>query len=230
MTTVTKSPAATERKSAKVATPAKRVTKKDQLIRLLSRKSGANVVAISEALGWQVHTTRAALTGLRKAGFDLSKEQSAKGGPARYRITRSTGRTREGAARRGGRCRVGRIPSATRQSRIGRRPSGLLRRRTCRSRSCAGRWRMKPSAKPRADCRPQQPGRCGRSPKASLHPRSGPVSPDPAPIWCGSGTDAHTRSRSRRTAFGWTAGPGPHSLQSPGTSRVQPGPDRGSSV
>ncbi len=87
MTREAKSPAAPARKSAKVAAPAKRVTKKDQLIRLLSRRSGANVVAISEALGWQAHTTRAALTGLRKAGFALAKEQSAKGGPARYRIT-----------------------------------------------------------------------------------------------------------------------------------------------
>ena len=87
MTTATKSPAAPARNSTEVSTPARRVTKKDQLIRLLSRRTGASVVAISEALGWQVHTTRAALTGLRKAGFYLAKDPAARGGPARYRIT-----------------------------------------------------------------------------------------------------------------------------------------------
>ncbi|WP_170608849.1 DUF3489 domain-containing protein [Ruegeria arenilitoris] len=43
-------------------------TKKARLIQMLSRKAGADVATISEKLDWQMHTTRAALTGLRKAG------------------------------------------------------------------------------------------------------------------------------------------------------------------
>ena len=45
----------------------RQVTKKAQLIKLLGRKSGADIVALSDKLGWQQHTTRAALSGLRKA-------------------------------------------------------------------------------------------------------------------------------------------------------------------
>ena len=49
--------------------------KKAQLIQLLARKTGADVATISNKLGWQSHTTRAALTGLRKAGFEISAEK-----------------------------------------------------------------------------------------------------------------------------------------------------------
>ena len=62
-------------------------TKKAQLIRMLARKAGADVPAISEKLGWLPHTTRAALTGLRKAGFEISAEKPADGKPLNYRIT-----------------------------------------------------------------------------------------------------------------------------------------------
>ncbi len=62
-------------------------TKKAQLIQLLTRKAGADVATISEKLGWQSHTTRAALTGLRKAGFEISAEKPGQGKPLSYRIT-----------------------------------------------------------------------------------------------------------------------------------------------
>jgi predicted ArsR family transcriptional regulator len=62
-------------------------TKKDQLIQMLTRKSGADVATISDKLGWQLHTTRAALTGLRKAGFEISREKLGEGKPLSYRIT-----------------------------------------------------------------------------------------------------------------------------------------------
>lgn len=62
-------------------------TKKAQLIRMLSRKSGADVPTISETLGWLPHTTRAALSGLRKSGFELSSEKPSNGKPSCYRIT-----------------------------------------------------------------------------------------------------------------------------------------------
>ena len=62
-------------------------TKKAQLIQMLNRKAGADVATISEKLGWQSHTTRAALTGLRKAGFEISAEKLGQGKPLSYRIT-----------------------------------------------------------------------------------------------------------------------------------------------
>lgn len=66
--------------------PINRVTKKDQLIKLLSNKTGREISAISETLGWQHHTTRAALSGLRKAGYYVAIEKAAGGKLARYRI------------------------------------------------------------------------------------------------------------------------------------------------
>ena len=62
-------------------------TKKAQLIQLLTRKAGADVATISEKLGWLPHTTRAALTSLRKAGFEISAEKAGEGKPLSYRIT-----------------------------------------------------------------------------------------------------------------------------------------------
>ncbi len=62
-------------------------TKKAQLIQMLTRKAGADVATISEKLGWQSHTTRAALTGLRKSGFEISAEKPGEGKPLSYRIT-----------------------------------------------------------------------------------------------------------------------------------------------
>lgn len=66
--------------------PKKRATKKDQLIRLLGTKSGCDIKSLSAKLGWQQHTTRAALSGLRKAGYEVSNEKSASGGVSKYRI------------------------------------------------------------------------------------------------------------------------------------------------
>lgn len=63
-----------------------RVTKKDQLIKLLRTRAGADVAAISTKLGWQQHTTRAALSGLRKAGYGIAGEKPTKGGSSKYRI------------------------------------------------------------------------------------------------------------------------------------------------
>ena len=61
-------------------------TKKDQLIAILSTKSGTDVASISAALGWQPHTTRAALTMLRKAGYTIEAAKPAGGGAGLYRI------------------------------------------------------------------------------------------------------------------------------------------------
>lgn len=71
----------------RTSVPVKRVTKKAQLIKLLSSKAGREIKTISETLGWQQHTTRAALSGLRKAGYDLAVEKAAGGKLSRYRIS-----------------------------------------------------------------------------------------------------------------------------------------------
>lgn len=63
-----------------------RTTKKQELIRLLAGKTGADVAGLSDRLGWQQHSVRAALTGLRKAGYDIQKEPGPGGKLARYRI------------------------------------------------------------------------------------------------------------------------------------------------
>lgn len=61
-------------------------TKKQKLIALLRQKNGHNLSALGAALGWLPHTVRAALTGLRKAGFLV--ERTREGHRAtRYRIT-----------------------------------------------------------------------------------------------------------------------------------------------
>ena len=60
-------------------------TKKAQLIRMLSAKSGTDVEAISNKLGWQQHTTRAAITGLKKVGYTVRTKKEG-GRATRYWI------------------------------------------------------------------------------------------------------------------------------------------------
>ena len=62
-------------------------TKKARLIGLLKAKTGKDIAAISRELGWQQHTTRAALSGLRKAGYGIARQIPKPGAAARYRIT-----------------------------------------------------------------------------------------------------------------------------------------------
>ena len=81
----------TDENGAAATTPAKqakRETKREQLVKMLRRKAGADVPTISGKMGWQAHSTRAALTGLRKAGFTLEATKPEKGGPSRYRIVK----------------------------------------------------------------------------------------------------------------------------------------------
>lgn len=80
---------------ARTPAPVKRVTKKDRLIKLLNSKAGREIKVISETLGWQHHTTRAALSGLRKAGYDLATEKAAGGKQARYRIISAPSQAKE---------------------------------------------------------------------------------------------------------------------------------------
>ena len=50
-----------------------------QLRKLLCRKSGATIAQIRNALGWQPHTARAAISRLRKVGAEIERQDSDKG-------------------------------------------------------------------------------------------------------------------------------------------------------
>lgn len=74
---------------------AKRVTKKAQLINHLDVQAGITVAELSDALGWLPHTTRAALTGLRKAGYIIEATKSAEIRASSYRIIQHPARSAE---------------------------------------------------------------------------------------------------------------------------------------
>ncbi len=59
-------------------------SKQALVITMLSGKSGATLDALIEATGWLPHTTRAALTGLRKKGFAIERLREKDGSV--YRI------------------------------------------------------------------------------------------------------------------------------------------------
>lgn len=84
MTTKTK--AKTTGAPAKPAAP--RDTKISKVIAMLNRKQGATLDQMVKATGWQPHTTRAAMTGLKKKGHTIERE-AADGGSV-YRITASS--------------------------------------------------------------------------------------------------------------------------------------------
>ena len=52
-----------------------RVTKQDQIASLLLRDEGATLDEMVAATGWLPHTTRAALTGLRKKGYAIDSDK-----------------------------------------------------------------------------------------------------------------------------------------------------------
>jgi len=56
------------------------------MIDLLRRADGARIVDLSEATGWLPHTTRAALTGLRKRGYAVVRQRLGAGDSV-YRIS-----------------------------------------------------------------------------------------------------------------------------------------------
>ena len=66
------------RRSAK-ASGAKSESKQAILVERLCRRSGAGIADLGKTLGWLPHTVRAALTGLRKKGFTVTRSKSAQG-------------------------------------------------------------------------------------------------------------------------------------------------------
>ena len=73
---------------SKTSTKPARETKSATICRLLSRKSGADLVALQDATGWQPHSVRAALSTLRKTGYTIDRLPPKTGGASgAYRIT-----------------------------------------------------------------------------------------------------------------------------------------------
>lgn len=62
-------------------------SKTSQVIKLLKRKQGATLDEMVKTTGWQKHTTRAALTGLKKKGHTIERDK--RGDATCYRITAS---------------------------------------------------------------------------------------------------------------------------------------------
>ena len=78
----------TNRKSTRAdKKPSPKLSKAKQLKSLLSKPEGMTVDTLSAKLGWQTHTTRAALTRLKQAGISLEKLAPADGArQSHYRI------------------------------------------------------------------------------------------------------------------------------------------------
>jgi hypothetical protein len=74
-----------EVRSADVMPPAERLTKSATVIALLEREDGATMSELIAATSWLPHTTRAALTGLRKKGHVVQRSKRAD--ETCYRIT-----------------------------------------------------------------------------------------------------------------------------------------------
>ncbi len=68
--------------------------KSDIVKKLLSRKSGATIEELGTATNWQPHSVRAFLSGLRKKGATIEREERRDGAKA-YRIVK----TAEGAGK-----------------------------------------------------------------------------------------------------------------------------------
>jgi hypothetical protein len=71
--------------SARVTIP-RDSSKLAMVIEHLQRADGATLVDLTQATGWLPHTTRAALTGLRKRGYAVIRERIGAGGSV-YRIS-----------------------------------------------------------------------------------------------------------------------------------------------
>jgi Protein of unknown function (DUF3489) len=63
-----------------------RPSKKGTILALLKRPRGAAISELTAATGWQSHSVRAVLTGLRKEGRELLRDKDD-AGATRYRVT-----------------------------------------------------------------------------------------------------------------------------------------------
>lgn len=74
--------------SKKVRVPRRtKMTKNARLINFLSKDRGADIGSLSKKLDWLPHTTRSALSKLRKSGYVITSAKSRNSKLTRYRIT-----------------------------------------------------------------------------------------------------------------------------------------------
>jgi Protein of unknown function (DUF3489) len=73
-------------------------TKQALILTLLQRQQGATIDDLVAATQWLPHTTRAALTGLRKKGYDIAKDKGQSGKTV-YRIRAEADPSKEPAGR-----------------------------------------------------------------------------------------------------------------------------------
>jgi hypothetical protein len=66
--------------------PPREGSKLASVIALLRRSEGATILALTEATGWLPHTTRAAITGVRKRGYSVVLHRGAEGASV-YRLS-----------------------------------------------------------------------------------------------------------------------------------------------
>ena len=64
----------------------KRPSKSAAILAMLQRPEGASLDQLVVATGWLPHTARAALTGLKKKGYEITSDKPA-GGVRTYRVT-----------------------------------------------------------------------------------------------------------------------------------------------
>lgn len=70
---------------AEVAADCKPKPKREVILALLRRRNGARMDEITAAAGWQVHSARAWLSGLRKQGLTIERSRE-NDGSSRYRL------------------------------------------------------------------------------------------------------------------------------------------------
>lgn len=71
--------------AATLTNPSRPTSKKAMIEVLVRREGGAAIADLMAATGWQEHSIRAALTGLRKTGHTISRDRDADG-TTRYRV------------------------------------------------------------------------------------------------------------------------------------------------
>lgn len=75
---------------ARVKAADARRTKADTILDLLQRPTGASIAELTKATGWQPHSVRAALTGLRKKEREVVRTKDNQG-VTRYSIAAESG-------------------------------------------------------------------------------------------------------------------------------------------
>lgn len=64
-------------------------TKLARVEEMLRSPQGATIAALCKATGWQSHSVRAALTGLRKKGQPIERQPGKEDQPTLYRIVKT---------------------------------------------------------------------------------------------------------------------------------------------